>query len=78
MKKTNKKQKADINSLKNKTTKLKDRSTNEATKRNSLKQHGRRQNFEIAGELVTNEKDTNLIVTEITELLNVITTPRDN
>ena len=43
-----------------------------ASKLDALEQHGRRQNLEIVGIPVTSNEDTNAIVQEITELLQVI------
>lgn len=74
---TNRSQETIISQLKNQSTELKTNGAKEASKLDSLDQYGRRQNLEIVGIPITKGENTNAIVTEVAELLQVKIAPGD-
>ena len=73
----NKKQDAEIQKLKAESNEMSAQGAKEASKLDALEQYGRRQNLEIVGIPVTSNEDTNAIVQEIAELLQVTITSKD-
>ena len=73
----NKKQDAEIQKLKAESNEMSAQGAKEAFKLDALEQYGRRQNLEIVGILVTSNEDTNAIVQEIAELLQVTISSKD-
>ena len=73
----NKKQDAEIQKLKAESNEMRAQGAKEASKLDALEQYGRRQNLEIVGIPVTSNEDTNAIVQEIAELLQVTISSKD-
>ena len=74
---TNKKLENELKTLKNQIAENNKQTNKEAVKLDSLEQYGRRLNLEIAGIPFTEGENTNAIVTEVAELLDVKITDKD-
>ena len=74
---TNKKLVNELKTLKNQTAENNKQTNKEAVKLDSLEQYGRRLNLEIIGIPFTEGENTNAIVTEVAELLDVKITDKD-
>ena len=74
---TNKKHDAEIKKLKAESNEMNAQGVKEASKLHALEQYGRRQNLDIVGIPVTSNEDTNAIVLEIAELLQVTISSQD-
>ena len=71
----NKEQKKEIDNLKSDSANLKMQEVKEIEKVDALEQYGRRQNLEIVGVPVKDNKNTNVIVLEVARLMNVKVEP---
>ena len=77
LKKTNKKQDAEIKKLKAESNEISAQGAKEASKLDAFEQYGQRQNLEIVGIPVTSNEDINAIEREIAELLQVTISSKD-
>ena len=64
-------QEKEIATLKSQATELKEQSVKESVKLDDMEQYGRRQNIEIVGVPMLDGEDTNAVVREVGNLLNV-------
>ena len=75
LKLSNKQQEKEIKKLETQSMQLEDRGLKEEEKMDAIEQYGRRQNLEIAGIPLNDSKNTNKIVADVAEIVNVDLAP---